>query len=420
MVYGGSFQGWTFIVVAAICAFGVSEQMFGYTVRPERALVVVWFLCIPLLAHRFRLRKESLLLLLWLALGLFSSLLSADPKLSIRGWVDLSMAVAFFFVCQTAPLRLLILRPMKALMLLTVILGAGAILTAIVHVLGLDSVGSIWSSYVLDEGDIFRIKMMLLEPNLFGIAMAVFSLLSIAEFNKSKRQTWFPLVLAHAGLILAFSRGPILGYMLGLIVYTIVVKAKRSYLKWVVTLVTAIVVWSAVSDDAFKAFDQYFNRQGTIESRFIGMNLAKSDVLEAPLIGNGIYSFSFLHPELSAMLGANEEEKAWIGNLPLLVLHDTGLLGLLLLYSFFVLIIIRGYKATKLMRGKSEQQYIRRSGAWLGATVSVVVASLTTPAYSLSLFWGTFAVCHCIPVVVRMLKGSALQGRENTPPLSSS
>lgn len=415
-----AFQLWTFFVVTILCSFDITWQLFSYNIRLERILVLVWLLFFPLLVQQISLRKESWMLLGWIALGLLSSIISEQPYLAIRSWVDLSLAVAFFFVCQTAPLNLLILRPMSGMMFFVALFGAAAIFTTAIHALHLDSAGSIWFSFVMQEENIFRIRMTLLEANLFGIAMAIFSLLSIAEFNKFKAKTWFPFVLAHIGLILSFSRGPIIGYIVGLLVYSTVIGATRSYLNWGMVLVTVIFFSLTMSDNGLDIFNTYLNRQDTINSRLIGMELAVSEVLRSPLLGNGIYSFSFLRPELSAMLGAGDDEKSWISTLPLLVMHDSGLLGLLLLYSFFFLIIFKGYKSAKLLSNKNKYQQLRRSGAWLGAAVSVLVASLFTPAYSLTLFWGTFSVCHCIPLVVRMLERSTPQKDGNTSPLSSS
>ena len=174
---GTAFQVWTFIIVVVLCSFGVSGLIFGYTIRPERLLVAIWLLFIPfiiLLVPRFKIRKILFLLLGWILLSLFSSVLSTQPDISFRHWVDLMLAVAFFFVCQTAPLHFLISRRSSAIMWLSMILGAGAILASIIHILGLDATGSIWADFVSVEGDTFRIRMTLLEPNLFGIGMSVF------------------------------------------------------------------------------------------------------------------------------------------------------------------------------------------------------------------------------------------------------
>jgi hypothetical protein len=405
---GIAFQVWTFLIVATICSFGVSYKMFGYTIRPERLLVIVWLLSIPFsirLVRRFKIRKILLLLLDWILLSLFSSLFSAEPEASFRHWVDLTLAVGFFFVCQTAPLHLLILKRPSAIMWLSMILGGGAILTEIVLIYGTVAADSIWASFIMVEGDSFRIRMTLLEANVFGIAMSVFSLLSIAEFKSTDRLTWLSLVLSHTGLVLSFSRGPLVGYVLGLIVYGLVTKASSTLLKWGGALGLLIAVWWGNSIADFEFLQSQFDRAGTIDVRLKTLEVAMEDVANAPLIGHGIYSFDFLHPTLFVKFGAAKEASVWIPSLPVAILHDTGLVGLLLLYSFFIYVIWTGYKTTVRLRTFLASECTRRAGAWLGAAVSVLVASLTTSVYSLSLFWGIFAICYFIPAIIPMLKG---------------
>ena len=412
---GAAFQVWTFFIVAIICAFGVSMKMYGYTIRPERVLVSILLLIIIPFIPTYKPRMIPLLLLGWIALSLISSLMSVQPGAAFRHWVDLSLAVAFFFVCQMAPLHLLILRRSSALIWMSMVLGTGAILTGIVHAHGLDATGSIWAHFFVDEGNTFRIKMTLLEPNLFGIAMSVFSLLSIAEFKKSEKRTWLLLVVSHVGLILAFSRGPIIGYVAGLVVYGIVTRDRGLYLKlwgsafallvllpWVGLPVNSGTVNSGTVNSKVDA--HFFKREYTIAVRFAAITEAEPDIINKPIIGNGVYSFSFLHPEFNQKVGASDQEQAWLSVMPVAILHDTGLVGMLLVYSFFALIILRGYKATVILRNIRDYQHVRRAAAWLGAAVSVLVVSLATLAYSLSLFWGIFAVCYCIPFAMTKLK----------------
>ena len=407
---GKAFQVWTFSIVAIICAFGVSAEIFDYTIRPERVLVLVWLLSVIPLIPRLGLQKIPLLLFGWIILSLYSSLVSAQPSSAFRHWVDLSLAVSFFFVCQTAPLHLLIARRLSAFMWISMILGAGAILTAIIQVSNLNSADSIWANFVMNdyaEKEIygFRIKMTLSEANLFGVAMAIFSLLSIAEFKKAEKWTWLPFSLSHSGLLLAFSRGPIIGYVLGLVFYLIMVRDRGLLLKfWGVAFTLLLFLpWTELPVGTVR-HDTIGARQETIRVRLLAVATAIPDILNRPIIGNGVYSFSFLHPDFYKKVRGSADDQAWLPNMPIAILHDTGLIGLLLLYSFFAFVIFRGYRATVTLREFAEYTYVRHAAAWLGAAVSVLVASLTTPVYPLSLLWGVFAVCYCIPHAVTGLK----------------
>ncbi len=161
-----AYQVWIFFIVSILCAFGVYVKIFDYTIRPERLLVVVWLLSIIPLIPKLRLQKIPLLLFAWIIFSLYSSLTSFQPSSAFRHWVDLSLATAFFFVCQMAPLHLLIVRRLSALMSISVILGAGAIMTAAIHTYNLNPVDSILANFVMNDyagKEIYgyRIKMTL-------------------------------------------------------------------------------------------------------------------------------------------------------------------------------------------------------------------------------------------------------------------
>ncbi len=419
---GMLFHAWTFLIVAVLCTFGLAANLFGYTIRPERAFVAVWLLASLPLIRKVGRHKASLLLLSWIGVGLYSSLTSIQPGGAFRHWADLSLAVSFFLVGITLPLHSFITRRPSALMWVAMILGASAVATAVVHSFYFsaadpDKADPVFSLFVMNDyigtnlhG--FRVRMTLMEANLFGIAMAIFSLLSIAEFRKSDRWTWLPFVLSHVGLLLAMSRSPLIGYAVGLAVYLVVAKDKRLMLKLVGTAFALLAFFpvelpfgtTSLHGQAMTSLHGQAMRDQTLAVRFMAASEAMPDVYNAPIVGNGIYSFSFLHPDFYQKVGAKPGEQAWLCVMPLAVLHDTGLLGVLLLYSFFAIVLIRGYRATIMLRQYSDSQYVRRATAWLGAAVSVSVASITTPAYSLSLFWGVFAVCYAIPRIVTAFK----------------
>ena len=414
-VDGMAFQLWTFLITVIICTFGVSVNVAGYTIRPERVLVVIWLLTIVPLVPKLGLQKLPLLLLGWLVLGLYSSLLSDQPGFAIRHWLDLSLAVGFFYVCLSAPLQFFITRRLTALLWLSTVLGGGAILTAVIHsfyfsTTSLETADPIWSSLIMNDwGYGFRIRMTLMEANLFGIAMAVFSLLSVAELKKAEKWTWLPFALSHAGLFLAFSRGPLIGYVMGLAVYIFMAKDRRLWLKFwgmafalLVFFPTELPFTATVHDQAATVHDQAAYRKQTAGVRLLAVSAAMPDIISKPIIGNGVYSFSFLHPDFSVSVGAKQEDAAWISVMPIAILHDTGVLGFVLFYSFLASVLYRGYKATAALRELSESPAACRAAAWLGAAISISIASLATAAYSLALFWGVFAICYYIPRVLTL------------------
>jgi O-antigen ligase len=89
---------------------------------------------------------------------------------------------------------------------------------------------------------------------------------------------------------------------------------------------------------------------GTGEGRLIIWGMAIENWIEAKnwLIGNGTYSFaSFFNTD-----SYDASTNAWIGNLPLTILHDSGLIG----FAIFLIFIVSLVKRTQLLSSEKNSQ----------------------------------------------------------------
>jgi hypothetical protein len=99
---------------------------------------------------------------------------------------------------------------------------------------------------------------------------------------------------------------------------------------------------------------------------------AFNDWLENPLPGNGANSYAQKYTTTSNSPG-------WIGNMLLMALHDTGLIGLTLLSGWFILLGRETFRALK-------TSALDRSRGWLGALCLCVVALLVAYQFTTA-FW---------------------------------
>jgi hypothetical protein len=388
-----------------VCSFGVSGKIAGLTYRPEKLLFLAFMGAIPLLMalHRFRvqLSKAKILLVLWVAVSAFSSLLSVDPSTAIKSTLDIASSLSFFFIASSfISLEYFTFERPRPIIWVGVLLGICSVVVVFLYYNGMLENIPVLSEFIMVEKKIMRVKMMMLESNLFGAVMMLFSLLSISAFRKTRFISWFILLACHAGLLLAYSRGPLLGYFIGLIVYSHYLKYKN--VKRVLILITFIILilsGKQLADIALGNTDEnVFMRFSTLRPRILSMQLAYEDILASPFLGNGTYSIEFMHPKAMMLVGASEEEKTWIGIMPIAVLHDTGLIGFIILTSFFVLIFSRAKSNLNALKKIGEISFDQRNMvAWYAGSTGLLVMSCFTSAYSLAVFWVVMAIIEKVP-----------------------
>jgi hypothetical protein len=394
------------LVTLVVCCYGIAPRAFGMTLRPEKLLILVAFVIllavVILRGGRFRISKAEAFLAGWLGLSVVSSLLSQNPGAALKHTFDLGISVAIFFIASSWRLERILLTSSQPILRVGVFLGMSSIAVGFVLLSGKLPDFPFLDKFVMTEiyANLVRIKMTMWEANLFGAVMMVFALLSIAEFRKNSLYSWVNLIATHAGVLLAFSRGPFIGYLIGMFLYS-------HYLdyKWLKRLMFAGIVTAgiltiiALTGSSLQPYDSHaLLRSSTLMVRVVSVQVALQDIMSAPLFGNGTYSFGFMHPDLAIDFGASEEVAAWISVLPVALLHDTGIIGFLLFAWFFAVILGAARKAlVKAMSLNLDKIFLRRVSVWFGASIGMLLLSLTTSAYSLASFWLVMAVVARIP-----------------------
>lgn len=396
-----------FIVAVVFCTYGLFLTVGSVNVRSEKALALLFFPVIIsyLILHGKLLvvNRANLLLTLWVLLGLGVSFFSVDPGPMLKHWFDLSLSIFFFYLVYVyRPTSLVLSRP-NHILFIGSLLGLCGTLIAGLYWLGVGVDGNFLSNFAYTESGAIRIKMTLWESNIYGAVMAVFCIFSVAEKRKNSMVDWMIIFFCHAGLILSYSRGPLVAYFFGLIFYYKMIGKKNvgRLLTVVFLVVLAFSTYKLVRIGLGQEQEGGFMRYNTLTTRLVALDHAFQTIVEHPILGSGIYSAESLYAGLAVEVGASEEDKGWISILPVAIVHDTGIVGLILFYGFFYIIFRNAYNKTVWHRTHGSSPVMtKRMAAWLGAGASLHIISLSTSVYSMAFFWGVMAIVATIPAAV--------------------
>jgi len=237
------------------------------------------------------------------------------------------------------------------------------------------------------------------EPNIFGSYSLIYFIigLSMLLYKGSLSKNCYNItsiyfIVYALGVFLSFTRGVWLGgiaaFFLLLILskkYSIPNSKKKIHLiKFSIIMLVLITLVLSISHSFFTyKIDNLFQAQeGTGQFRLLEWAKAIEDIGNNFLLGNGTYSFASIY---SKTVPYNNLENAWIGNIFLTVLHDTGLIG----FSFFMImcvnLISKGIKLSKLAKALQKDYSII-----LGITISIIamlIAFIFTTGFSYGYSW---------------------------------
>ncbi len=366
----------------------------GYTFTPERvAIFPVLFLLGIFLALKRSLvipSQSSILFFIWLLWALIVSFFSVDMFWGLRQWSLLALAVTYFFIIEQLNIDFFKKINSHWFDVLCITFGPFVVFVYVVTIFDFINLRSLsFINYVND----FRLKATFLEPNLFGAMLVPLIILYIAKYRYSV-SWWFIFVCLNVALFLTLSRGPWIAYAISLgIFYLLIHKKQLSLIRlmnyfFVFFIFFIIIIMSIYFLVDILGEDNVFNRYHSILNRFVLYKIAFVNIMNNPVMGNGIYSFSKISADAIVVEGIQD---GWIANIVLLIIHDTGLVGFMLFSAAFIVIIYRGIIITRRFIFINEQ-YSRLGAALLAGGCSLIVSGQSIPAISESVFWVFLAI----------------------------
>ena len=216
------------------------------------------------------------------------------------------------------------------------------------------------------------------EGNLFGSHIASWGILLLmlllaATTRRQKIWRLLGLVLLLIGLFLSLSRAAWLTFAVGATIAWIIYRPNSwRQTNWLALLATAapfvvVLVFAAAltlpsSWPFVDRLQSFLNLQSdaTFSARLSDWAMALQDWLQHPLTGWGPGSFYMIHGELRA-------NPAWISNLGLRLLQETGLLGAAAFVTFVLTLVLPAIKRVRQLTNLTDR------AALLGLTLSYIV-----------------------------------------------
>ena len=346
-------------LIIASCAPRLFVEIGGLKARPEH--FVCGILCISIF---FLWKKRSrpvqwiwpdYLLIAYAAMNIFSSLfMSIAPTQTIK-WAlqQVLILLTYFF------LRVLIQdkKDLRKAFMAVLVVGAVAVVYGIIcfysNLLFRTEFGMTIGQY----GDTPAPYGLQYEANLLGSTSGALSVMMLVMYLYERRRRFLVgFALAFAGMAISLSRGALGATVIGLGAVAIIGLRKGLLRRQVVmnvgkaTLCALLVVLPAVVPQYTERFNTMDIGEPAVDpntlTRIVQVSSAFEEVLKHPMLGGGTSSFQLAFDWQS--LGEEWEEQGWIGNTEMRVLHDTGIVGLVIFIGFLVSLVRRSKWVLKL------------------------------------------------------------------------
>lgn len=326
----------------------------------------------------------------WLAVLAISMLLTGDVGGHLVAFVTAVLPVAFFSLMTVGPLTgRFVDRVIRGALWLHVLVG--------VPVLAIRRIFGVIPAIAPFVDPLGRIKLLTFEPNLLGAILAFLILASLPRARRSAGD-FVLYALTLAVLLGTLSKMPLGGFAIGLVLYGLL-RAIALRRGGTVAVVLPLWIGGALLTVAIAAlpllqrvYVQLLDRSDAVASRLYLFRLAVQRFLESPLIGRGPGDFGLQSLSVLKRIGAYDRANLWIGQMVLSILHDSGVIGLLVYVVFLVALFAR---AARWIRAGSLDH-----AGYVAGFVSILIASQATTAHLLSLFGIAAGLVASTPFVV--------------------
>ncbi|MGB8129552.1 MAG: O-antigen ligase family protein [Candidatus Angelobacter sp.] len=354
-----SAAGAVIALIIASTAPRLFVEIGGLKARPEHFICGI--LCISIF---FLWKKRSqpvkwiwpdYALMAYAGMNIFSSLFeSIDPRQTIKWALEQVLIILTYFFLRVLIQNRKDLR--KAFMAMLVV-GAVAVTYAIICFYSNLLFGTEFGMTIGQYGDVSAPYGVQYEANLLGSTSGALSVMMLVTYLYDKRRRFLVgFALALAGMAISLSRGALGATLIGLGAVAIFSLKKELLSHRVLvnfakaTLCASIVVLPAVVPQYAERFTTLDIAEPAMDpntlTRVVQVSSAFEEVLKHPMLGGGTSSFQLTFDWQS--LGEDWEDQGWIGNTEMRVLHDTGIVGLVIFFAFLMSLYRQSRKVLKL------------------------------------------------------------------------
>ncbi|MGZ4874254.1 MAG: O-antigen ligase family protein [Candidatus Angelobacter sp.] len=389
-------------VIALVTASAIPRlyvEIGGLKARPEH--IICGVLCISILFLKKKRRQPvqwiwpDYLLMAYAALNLFSSwFMSIEPRQTIKWAVQQVLVIlAYFFLRVLVEDRNGLRKAVMALLAVGSVTVAYGIICFYANLIFGSELGVTVGQY----GDIPATYGLQFEANILGSYSGALSVMMLVTYLYDRRRRFLAgFALGLAGMAISLSRGALGATLIGLLLVAFFSVRKRHLTGKLLLRITQATVCALILVLP-AVLSQYTERFSTVDisdptsdpntlTRVVQVGSALDEVLKHPVWGGGTSSFQLAFDWQS--LGAEWEDQGWIANTEMRVLHDTGLVGLVVFTAFLVSLYRRSRRVLKF-------EFNPELAALLASAVVYCVAFQATEGTLLAFTWVHLGLIGC-------------------------
>lgn len=374
-------------------------EIAGLKARPEH--VICGILCISILFLRKKRSQPvqwiwpDYLLMAYAALNLFSSLfMSIEPRQTIK-WAlqQVLIILAYYFLRVLVEDRAGLHKAVMALLAV----GAATVVYGIICFYSNILFGTEFGMTIGQYGDNSAPYGLQYEANLLGsYSGALCVMMLVIYLYDHRRRFLVGFSIALAGMAISLSRGALGATFIGLSAVAVFSLRKKLLTREAglslakATMCALLIVLPAVVPQYTERFRGMDIGEPAVDpntlTRIVQVTSAFEEVLKHPFLGGGTSSFQLAFDWQS--LGEEWEDQGWIGNTEMRVLHDTGVVGLIVFFAFLVLLY---RQARKVLKSGSNPELI----ALLASALVYCVSFQATEGTLLAFPWVHLGLIGC-------------------------
>ena len=382
------------IFLYSILFSGVSFEFFGRHFNIERIVYVILLVPVSLYFLTVLTNKNAIIeqrsksvyisAILWPICLLLSSIFSNDFASHLPGLVISLAPSLVYYIFSTGQSPETIIRKN-----ISIILWVVSISTIFTYSAWLLLGSNIVENMVDSDG---RVKLMTFEPNILGSLIGYLWILHFPYFKKAL-SCYILYVLVFLSLVFTFSKAPYLAFFAAFVLYMYLngYTKKIKHLSIIIPFILLLII-VIDSNGVEEFYNIYLNREDSLDSRMIGLNIAWARFVNSIWLGNGPLDFS-LHPDLIIyLIGSNLDSDAWIWQMIVAILHDTGIIGLLCYLIWLFVVFSKSIKNYFVTKSKHDASYI-------ASFFLLLIASQATTVHLTATFGMAFGILASIAVI---------------------
>ncbi|SFS61013.1 hypothetical protein [Paenibacillus sp. 453mf] len=385
-------------IFIAACTMNLFEFAVGpYAIRVETLglLISVASLLIHALVKRRKivLNKETILVMLYIMFTLFVSyfLFNHTWVWSKPGILQLTLSSlgTMFIIAQVGSMK-----EVRAFTDVLVVVGLFQALYGFLGYIFYNPDNVLFSTPIM-TGQLstsLTLRGLFFEANLFSVLMGfcfILCLTHMAQKTKYKSKLYNPItaLIFAAAILLGWTRAVWLSLAICLfIVIPLIVLFQKKvvihprFIFKLVFMVCLLVPVGFIVIQSFNAngvdfmskitnFASTENGSGSFRAMIFDITMSRWE--QSPFFGRGYFSLKETSPT------------AWIVSSPLAVLHDTGIIGMIIALGLLIPLIVTGFKLSITAKGENRPYII---SIYCGSLMAIIATCFTT-AHTLSFFW---------------------------------